>query len=494
MMFETIILHGLKNVFYDYHNRLAFYINESDFTYKTLEMIITGIRLELKKIPEDQKIIGLVVNDDIYTYAGILALWFEGKAYVPLHPKQPLLRNMEIVNQVETQFILDSSEQSLFDNINVIGTSKIKGVDGNLEIVPCFDDELCYILFTSGSTGIPKGVQITRKNIASFVEAFEKTGINLNENDKCLQSFDLTFDVSVQSFLIPLLHGASVFTIPHEQIKYSYAYGLLEDHQLTFGAFAPSMIKLLKPYFDEISLDHFKNCILTAEASPTDLILAWKECLPNAHIHNYYGPTEATIYCTYQKIDFDRKIKDANGLLGIGKPFPGITIKIVDENFKELQHGEKGELLVAGPQLTPGYWKNPEKNQEVFIELEGRTFYKTGDLCILDEDHELLYFGRKDYQVKIQGYRIELGEIEYHARHYRNIHFAFAFVEKNNNNIEEICLCVEGINIDLKDLENHLKQRIPYYMIPSHYSQLDHFPINHSGKVDRIKIKEMIKQ
>ena len=162
-MFENVVLGCLNRVFYNYTNRFAFYINESDFTYKTLEMIITGIRLELKKIPEDQKIIGLAVNDDIYTYASILALWFEGKAYVPLHPKQPLLRNMEIVNQVETQFILDSSEQSLFENIKVIGTSKIKGVDGNLEIAPCSDDKLSYILFTSGSTGIPKGVQITPK-------------------------------------------------------------------------------------------------------------------------------------------------------------------------------------------------------------------------------------------------------------------------------------------------------------------------------------------
>ena len=232
------------------------------------------------------------------------------------------------------------------------------------------DGTLAYILFTSGSTGKPKGVQITRGNIAAFMDAFWKTGILINESDRCLQCFDLTFDVSVQSYLVPLTRGACTYTIPHDQIKYSYVYGLLEEHELTFGAMAPSMLRYLRPYFDEIECESMRYCIVTAEASPDNLIREWSRCIPHADIYDFYGPTEATIYCTYYKVPEEQPSKTLNGMLSIGRPLPGMTALIVDENLEILPLGEKGELCVAGPQLTPGYWNNSEKNSEVFFEKE----------------------------------------------------------------------------------------------------------------------------
>jgi acyl-coenzyme A synthetase/AMP-(fatty) acid ligase len=321
-------------------------------------------------------------------------------------------------------------------------------------------------------------------------------GFEIDENDRCLQVFDLTFDVSVQSYLVPLLKGACTYTIPHDQIKYSYVYGLLEDHKITFGAMAPSMIRYLRPYFDEINAPSLRYNILTAEASPLDLVQEWSQCIPNAIIYDFYGPTEATIYCTYYKYERNESVKTLNGNLSIGKAMNGLKAVIIDEENRMLSNNDKGELCIAGPQVTPGYWKNDEKNQSSFISLtiDGKSvrFYKTGDSCYFDEDGDILLAGRLDYQVKIQGYRIELSEIEFHARMGLNGVNTVAIPFENSTGNTELVLYVEFTEFEIENLVEYLKSKLPYYMIPTKIIKKASFPINNSGKVDRVKLKEEI--
>ncbi len=414
--FNKYVLEPLVRNIDSFSDRNAFCINEVFYTYQQFGEYISTIRISIRESGNENIYFGLVVNDDIETYASIFALWLEGKAYIPLHPKQPLERNKEIINQVEIEIILDSSEISIYNEYSVISTNELDFDISFLEPkVGISDSKIVYILFTSGSTGKPKGVMISRKNVGAFMQSFWDTEIQITEKDRCLQTFDLTFDVSVQSFLTPLTKGACVYTIPHDQIKYSYVFGLLEDHQLTFGAVTPSMLRYLKPYFEEIDLPNMKTCIVTAEASPLELIIEWQNCIPNATIYDFYGPTEATIYCTYYKVEKDKPNKSLNGMLSIGKPLKNVDAIIVDENDKIVIEGQKGELCVVGDHITPGYWKNPERDKEAFFnkEVNGKTriFYHTGDLCYMEESN-LMLFGRKDSQVKIQGYRVERGEIE----------------------------------------------------------------------------------
>ena len=178
-----------------------------------------------------------------------------------------------------------------------VDTKDSASLKPTMDTITADDGALAYILFTSGSTGKPKGVPITRGNLAAFASIFPGHDIMLDENDRCLQCFDLTFDISVQCYLLPLLHGACTYTIPHDQIKFTYVYGLLDDHELTFAVMAPSMIHHLRPYFDEIYLEKLRYCLMVAEATPTELLEEWFEHIPNARVFNFYGPTEATIYC-----------------------------------------------------------------------------------------------------------------------------------------------------------------------------------------------------
>ena len=474
--------------------RNAFVINGVFYSYSDLAVSISRIRKSIQnQVPESEKIVGLVALDNLETYAAILALWFEGKAYVPIDIKNPLERNKSKISQAGILTIIDSSDKLLFSEYHTIETKKLPNSDINLVPNEVDDNELAYILFTSGTTGQPKGVPITRANLTEFITAFLHIGFEINEKDKCLQCFDLNFDVSIQSFLAPLLHGACVYTVPNDQIKYSYVYGLLEEHELTFGVFAPSMIRYLQPYFDEIDLQKLRYCIVTAEASPIDLVSEWMTCIPNAQIFNCYGPTEATIYCTYYSIDRLKPLKEANGMLCIGKPFTGITAVLLDENLQKVNQGTKGEMYICGPQLTTGYWANQQLTQEsfIFLTFDGKEerYYKTGDLCLEDEDGDLLYFGRLDYQVKIQGFRIELGEIEFHARASINGKNAIAFIYKRDDHYQEIALCLETVIFDRETVLHYLKSKLPPYMIPSKLFNLAEFPLNSSGKIDRNAIK-----
>lgn len=494
--FNSLIIQPVLSAIKDHSSRNAFCINEVFYTYKQLGEYISKIREVINTFQESDIYFGLVVNDDIETYASVFALWLEGKAYIPLHPKQPKERNIEVISQMGINNILDSSIKSIYNEYYVISTKNLSYNSDFLDYsVNIDEDKPVYILFTSGSTGKPKGVQISRKNIGAFMESFWDTGIEINETDRCLQIFDMTFDVSVQSFLTPLTKGACAYTVPHDQIKYSYVYGLLEDHRITFGAMAPSMLRYLRPYFDEIDLPAMKTCIVTAEASPLKLIKEWQECIPNATIYNFYGPTEATIYCTYYKVQY-KNVKTINGMISIGKPLKNVKAIVIDDNGNIVPNGIKGELCVTGDQVTPGYWNDKEKNDKAFFSYKTsnsiKRFYHTGDICHIDNDGEIMLSGRKDSQVKIQGYRVETGEIEFHARTFlKNIN-AIVIPFNNNSNNTELAIFIEAQKIDDKALDEYLKSKLPHYMIPTKKIFINQFPLNSSDKVDKIRLKDYL--
>lgn len=497
-MFYKEILNPILSSFRQSPSRNAFCIDEKHYTYTQLGQCVSKVRTALQGLRHKNSKVGLVINDDLETYASIIALWLEGDCYVPLHPEWPLERCLDICKQVELDLVLDSSAQSRYDSEKVVDTTSLVYERDCLEPKEGVDeDELAYILFTSGSTGKPKGVQLTRRNIAAFMDSFWKTGIEVNREDRCLQAFDLSFDVSVQSYLVALTRGACCYTIPHGQIKYIYASALIEDHKLTFGAMAPSMLRYLKPYFNEIDATSLKTCILTAEACPLNLMEDWYKCAVNADIYDFYGPTECTIYCTYYKLTRGGGNKSLNGIVSIGKPMANCIGLILDDAGNELPIGEKGELCIAGDQVTKGYWKNEEKNASSFFykEVDGRNmrFYHTGDLCYKDADGDIMYSGRMDHQTKIQGFRVEMGEIEYHAREFLNNKNVVCLAFENKEALTEIAMFIETEEFNPDEMIAYMRTKMPSYMIPSRLFYVPVFPLNSNDKTDKVKLKEMIK-
>ena len=483
-LFEQQILFPFRYVTETCFERNSFFINGRYYTYSQFVGRISTIRGVIQSAEIDESIWALRLHDDLDTYAAIFALWMEGKAYVPLHPSWPEDRLNDIIDQIGCHNIFDS------EHLQIIATDSVLQADNSIwkEVS---DDALAYILFTSGSTGEPKGVQISRQNIAAFVDSFYATGIHLTQEDRCLQCFDLTFDVSVQSFLLPLLAGACVYTVPYGGVKYLYAASLIQEQQITFGAMAPSMLTYLRPYFRELDGTHLKSIILTAEACPLDLIEEFCSlCATNATFYDFYGPTEATIYCTYYQLLRNANNLSLNGIVSIGKPFKNVHAIIMREDGSLVEEQEKGELCVAGAQVTPGYWKNEEKNKSSFFLRDGVRYYHTGDLCYWDKSGNIMYSGRIDQQAKIQGFRVELGEIEHHARQFYNGEVRVVAVAfQNQQNLTEIALFVEKRQGENKTLLDYLGSKMPHYMVPTRIIYEPTFPLNKSDKVDRQTLK-----
>jgi D-alanine--poly(phosphoribitol) ligase subunit 1 len=477
-----------------YAGNNAFCINGVFYNYRRFAETVSAIRGAVKNLQQDSINVGLVANDDLETYAAIIALWLEGKCYVPVNPDTPAERNLNVFSQAGIAVVIDSSPKPIYASLPVIESKKLSFTEIDLTPVIVSDDALAYIFFTSGTTGVPKGVPITRENLAGFIKGFFAMGIETGPEDKCLQMFELTFDLSVMSYLVPLLKGACVYSIPKDKIKFNYIAELLEEHNLTIALMVPSIIQYLRPYFDEIDCASMKYSLFCGEALPLDVTSEWSACVPNARIMNVYGPTEDTIFCTHYTYDRTGNNKASNGLLSIGRSMQETFTIIVNEVDEVVKTGNKGQLCLGGVQLTPGYWKNDEKNKEAFFYLdyngERTRFYKSGDLCIADEEGDIMYLGRVDSQVKVQGFRVELSEIEFFAKEQLQKTNAVAIAFTNSLNNTEIGMVIESAEFDTKELISYMKSKMPGYMVPTQFRFVGTFPLNTNGKIDRKVLKE----
>jgi D-alanine--poly(phosphoribitol) ligase subunit 1 len=485
-----------------HRDRKAFIIRDQVYSYHELARYITGIRDILRSFANIRnKIVGVYADDTIETYAAIYAVWFEGLTFLPLNPRFPLARNQEILRQTGTGTLLFSGENPpalIRDSMENLAS--VRGVmhdTVDLDFQPVPDETVRYVLFTSGSTGIPKGVPITKKNLDAFIRAFLDHDYSWNSEDRFLQMFDLTFDVSVQCYTVPLLLGACICTVPHDQIKYLSVYKVLERHHITVAVLVPSVVGFLQPYLKKIHLPEMRYTIFTGESVPLSIVEEWAQCCPGSLIDDCYGPTEATIYCFSYRWDRKKgKIKSCNGIVSIGKPFRGITAQVVDAVNNPVPRGTKGELLISGDQVTKGYTNTEGNNISSFPQMtlkdKVQVFYRTGDLVFEDEEGDFMYCGRIDHQVQVQGHRVELGEIEYHAKTKVHPGNAVAVAKPNPSGNMEIYLFVETIPERIPEVTACLQSALPYYMQPLKTIPVNAIPLNANGKTDRNKLLEMI--
>ncbi len=494
------MLQQLRNSIHQENTNLAFCIRNQSYSYADLLFYVNGIRKMLRDDCPAVHFIGLAGYDDIETYASILAIWAEGYAFVPLSTASPVERNFEVLRQVGTNYALSSRSDtdSFLFGAKVQVTKDLKSKEGSsVDLSNWRADHIMCMIFTSGSTGVPKGVPYTFRNINCTLNAFFSLGYDLSQKDRFLQMFELTFDMSLLSYLPAWCIGASVFPIDHKQVKYLGAYQVLQQHDITFAAMVPSTLQFLKPYFKQVKLPHLRYCLLGGEPLYVELATAWLKAVPHTQVVNISGPCETTMACVGYNLNSDMsKNKSHRKVLAFGYPWKNTKVLIVDEHNNKVKRGDEGELCFAGNNVMEGYWQMPDKNAELFFEkrIDGKDyrFYKSGDLAFQDEEGTLYSCGRKDQQYKIQGYKVELGDVERHARDVLEKQNVAATVIQNEKGILEIHLFVEGKTIDSEAIQAHLKQWLPVYMLPKKIHALDRLPLTLSGKLDRKRLKDFI--
>ena len=456
--------------------------------------------------------VGILASRSAEAFAGILAACWAGVTFVPLNPKYPEDRLATIIkNSQLNAIVLDSAGcKALTDTIRaccpplliapcsddqVVGTLEVRGrqaLAGYSPIPPAQSprEEIAYILFTSGTTGEPKGVMVTAANVAHFLSVSQDR-YRLTAADRLSQQSELTFDHIVFDLFMAWGAGASVHVVPETMVMAPAEF--IRKQELTVWFAVPSVIsflkgmRLLKPgIFPSLRISLFAG-----EPLPRDSADAWQEAAPNSRVDNLYGPTEVTVDCLWQPYRPPYAITPNRGVVAIGKPYAGMHAAIVDGDHNFLENGEIGELAVSGPQVSAGYWHNPELTARryprlVHPELGETTWYLTGDLSYRDEDGIFHYLGRVDNQVKVLGQRVELEDVEFHLRAVcRNDSVAVIPWPVVHGTAQGLIAFVTDSTLDQKVVKEGLRQRILAYMIPRRIVCLEQLPLNLNGKVDR---------
>lgn len=500
----TSALHTFASNVERFPDNEAIHVGGKHYSYREFSSIISAIQQLIKDHGfENEQLIGVLTIDDIYTYASMMAIMFNGSAYIPINNKNPQHRNSDIIQDTDLKIILASIEHDEIKNaagdFTIVDTSGATSDDSQLQILNFNSDNLAYILFTSGSTGKPKGVPIKHSSLSAFLNVMldDKSAYGFNESDRFLQMFELTFDMSISSYMLPLCVGACCYVLPQQGISYMNIINLLKNHQITITQMVPSVLLYLERFFGELSFPDVRFSLFAGEGLPVSVLPGWQRVIPNATIINLYGPTEGTVYCLrYDWREEHPAENEFNGVVSIGQPWPGIDACVIDPQLKLVSDpATKGELCIKGAQVTGGYWHNPEKTAASFIQIEGRdgTYYRTGDSVFINALENYMYSGRIDHQVKIDGHRVELDEIEHHVRVFSESAMVAAIIEQNDNLTQNIL--VVYIESDKpkseQDILAYMAETLPPYMIPRKINYIDKMPINLSGKIDRNALKNL---
>lgn len=355
------------------------------------------------------------------------------------------------------------------------------------------DTDLLYVLFTSGSTGVPKGVTINHRAVIDYIDWVTET-FEITEKDSFGNQAPFYFDNSILDIYSALKTGATVYIVPKNLFAQPVLLlEYLKEKKINTIFWVPSaliVVAKLKAFRNVDLSDTLKRVLFCGEVMPNKQLNVWRKFLPNVQYANLYGPTEITDACTYYVVD--REFTDEEPL-PIGIPMPNTDILVLNEKDEPVQGDEAGELCVRGTSLSMGYYNNPEKTREAFVQnplnqAVPELIYRTGDIVKYNERGEILYLSRKDFQIKHMGHRIELGEIETAVSSLEEISQNCCLYDEKH---QKIVLFIEE-ELEKAYINERISHLVPEYMLPNKVIVVEKMPINANGKIDRVKLKEYI--
>ncbi len=429
------------------------------------------------------------------TIAAFFGAVYGGNYYIPLDDEMPRHRIELILGSLdEGAMICDEDtyllakefdfKGEIFKYEDICHTETDEQLLGEIRAKQ-LDIDPIYIVFTSGSTGVPKGVMACHRSVIDYIEELCKV-LKFNEDSVFGNQTPLYFDACLKEIIPTLKYGATTYLIPKQLFMFPIKLvEFLNEYKINTLCWVVSALTMISAFrtFDKVVPRYLHTIAFASEVFPIKQFNIWKAHLPNARFINLYGPTETTGICCYYEVDREFSEEET---LPIGRPFSNTEILLLTDEGTLAKAGEQGEICIRGTRLTLGYYKNPEKTAEAFVQnplnsLYPELIYKTGDLGKLNDRGELTFMSRKDYQIKHMGHRIELGEIEVIVNMHDQVSTACCIFD---NEKKKIVLYYVG-EAPSGEIAAYVKEKLPRYMVPNKIEQLEAMPFTPNGKIDR---------
>ncbi len=460
--------------------------------------------------------VGILCQRSFPALLGVLAAVLSGRPYVPLNPGFPKDRHALVIQAAKPDAIVydwdtqdrASQLQPLLGGPAILigpqagdplslrdGGETIPPASLPSEPVPTGDTTL-YLMFTSGTTGVPKGVRVLDRNVCAYLDGIGKI-IQLTPADRCSHLFDLSFDLSVHDLFVTWTEGAELFVLPKARTMETVAFA--RENELTTWFSVPSTAAFASRLGQVKSgaIPSLRLSLFCGEPLPVRLAREWAAVSPKAELWNLYGPTEATIALTAYRLREDADLGDLV-TIPLGRPLAGQQVSVIGQDGAEIEADGEGELLLGGSQVTPGYINNPDANASKFFEdvrHSARTrWYRTGDLVTLSSTHGIVFRGRIDDQVKINGYRVELLEIDEALRHAAESQqvAALPWPVSEAGTSDQIIAFICGSAVEPAEIRKRCRVTLPAYMVPRRIIAIEAMPLNASGKIDRRALQDLL--
>jgi D-alanine--poly(phosphoribitol) ligase subunit 1 len=474
---------------------VALHVEERTITYAELRAGAQqmGARLARTSTGAPARV-AIFARRSLETYLGILGTCWAGGTYVPLNPTLPEARLAQMLDTIQPDaIVVDRRHLPLL-------TPRLRGAA--LVIAPALDlglangaadaprpvppDHPAYITFTSGTTGVPKGVMIPARAVASFIAA-SRDLFEIGPSDRTAGLAEISFDISVFDMFFTWDRGAALHVAPASQTMAPLAY--LREQAITVLFSVPSMVAILKRLrlLQPGVLPKVRLSIFSGEPLPVALAEAWTAAAPDSVVENFYGPTEATVSCSHERFLAGGATPAARGFVSIGLPFAGTRLAIFDPERRPLPAGVAGELAIAGAQLALGYYADGKQTARKFVSLDGDRWYLTGDQAMSDSEGRFFYLGRLDNQVKIRGHRVELEEVEAHLRAVSGVEAVavVAWPVRDGSADGLVAFLAGDLDDRVAELRHALRARLPPHMVPTALHIVEALPLTANGKIDR---------